>query len=521
MQLVLLETTGKQAFIFETGKLRQNLGASQMILESTTRLLTEVLRDVVGEKAPSWDANTGRVDLSKEQPIKDDSAVLGQVEVIIATSGKAMLLVDELDVAEAIVWEVTARALACYPGIRVVGVVEEFEWGHGIGTASAAAHRRLDYVRAQVDSPRFLRLPVNEDCALSGAVAAGRMVTSSGNQALSHIAQAKELARHAAIDRMRALDTHLPATAEIFDRIEREWLAVVHADGNGLGAVFSNFDAALRTKGLANADDTVDDRKWVDNFRALSTTVEEITAAAFSEALGTVTKRTVRSGTERGAEDVAPVVPIVLGGDDLTVVCPGSDAWAFTTTYLDRFAQHASENEVLSALLPDRLTASAGIAIVKPHFPFVDAYRLAEELAASAKTAKPEPAIDFHVLQDSNLQSLADVRSSLTVGTHRLYAGPYRTDQADRLKAFVNAISRSDTEGRRVVSNTQLHRIRSTATRSPNAAEAEWAVLRKRTLDAYPDLDGLPKNLFDQVDGEPATMLCDALTLADVTGEVA
>src|SRR5207248_5808634 len=70
------------------------------------------------------------------------------------------------------------------------------------------------------------------------------------------------------------------------------------------------------------------------------------------------------------------------------------------------------------------LTACAGVAIVKPHFPFALAYDLAEELLRSAKSVKhrlspaaqggpkrmPASALDFHVLYDAGRTRLDTLR---------------------------------------------------------------------------------------------------------------
>ena len=117
-----------------------------------------------------------------------------------------------------------------------------------------------------------------------------------------------------------------------------------------------------------------------------------------------------------------PILPIVLGGDDLTVVCDGRDALQFTHDFLTQFENETARtnHELVEAIIPQiageaftpkRLSASAGVAIIKPHFPFSAAYDLAEELIVSAKRVKklvkdPDPTkllwpcstLDFHAL---------------------------------------------------------------------------------------------------------------------------
>lgn len=489
--LVLLEATGKQSFVFEANRLRQSLGASQMILESTTQQLVAALPPGTA----TWDPAAGRVIPSG---VRIDEG--NPVEVVIATSGKALVLLNSQSTAEDLVFAVTSSCLSALPGVRVVGVVERFLWGTGLNEASRRAHLRLDEVAGATARPRFLRLPIIEDCGPSGTTAACRVRRSGksgGHEALSHAALAKEAARDRAIDRMAGLGESVARTAKEFDDREDSWVAVLHADGNGLGAVFSDFAKALELADLPS-----DDRTWIDQFRRLSLAVEDITIAAFV-----------------AATDADPVVPIVLGGDDLTALLPGPAGWGFARRYLHEFEELARASEPIAGLLPGGLTASAGLSFVKRHFPFSSAYRLAEELIASAKALKPDPAIDFHVLYDSSLRSLDDIRSPSAANDAWHSAGPYLSNStAGALERLVDGLRKSDEQGRHLVSSSQIEQIRASCSRNPAVATAEWKRLLQRSdvLRA----SGPEDLLVDVANGlGRATMLFDAVSLGDVMSE--
>ena len=148
---------------------------------------------------------------------------------------------------------------------------------------------------------------------------------------------------------------------------------------------------------------------------------------------------------------------MVLGGDDLTVVMTGELALPFCAAFLKAFeGQVAGWQQELpeddSAVEPDAIAQyicqkalgapwlgiCAGVAIIKPHFPFHVAHDLAEELLRSAKQVKvktkakteapgkPCSALDFHILHDSSFTSLDDLRQRLRPEPDvLLHAKPY------------------------------------------------------------------------------------------------
>ncbi|MBK6670630.1 MAG: hypothetical protein IPG46_13535 [Actinobacteria bacterium] len=115
MWLILFEATGKQSFIFDTNKLRENLGASQLILESTTSQLVSAL----GPGSGLTVSRDGTVDGIGAQPAIDAERTT-PYEVIIATSGKALVLARSRVLAEDLIWR-HVPGPAHTPGLRIVG----------------------------------------------------------------------------------------------------------------------------------------------------------------------------------------------------------------------------------------------------------------------------------------------------------------------------------------------------------------------------------------------------------------
>ena len=455
MFLVLIETSGNQDYIFATNKLRENLGASEWI---------------------------SRVGEAVRKHIESDPGV--QAEVVVATSGKAIVLVRDEETARAIVRAITKQVVKDAPGVDLHGVISaDFEFDeNGIHEVVRKVHKKHMQLRGTIPGPqqRFLRLPVIAECATSGLPAA--FFDPEKGEPRSTVSRAKRQVADDALDRMgnAAGGIRLARTVAELDRLEEvDWLAVVHADGNGLGQMFLGFGDLV--EGLVG---NRQNRSYVNALRDFSDGLDACTKAAFQLALKEVWPQWIRRFPD-GEPGCLPLVPLVLGGDDLTVVCDGRLAIPFTVAYLQQFETQTA-NGIVGDLAEKRketparrLGACAGVAIVKPHFPFYAAYGLAEELLKSAKTVKsnvpnrPCSAFDFHVLYDASGADLGRIRRELVVdaGATHLTARPYVVTPMDglspwaghrhveRLKDSLRAIQATD-DGRRRLPNSMLHDLR-------------------------------------------------------------
>ncbi|MFM7368477.1 MAG: hypothetical protein ACKO2Z_11940, partial [Sphaerospermopsis kisseleviana] len=94
-----------------------------------------------------------------------------EVEVIVATSGKALLLTKEKATAQKIIQYVTHLALKEALGLDICGVIHEFDWDNdSLGEINRKIHQKFATVRSQRPAPglRFLRLPIIDECSTSG-----------------------------------------------------------------------------------------------------------------------------------------------------------------------------------------------------------------------------------------------------------------------------------------------------------------------------------------------------------------
>lgn len=432
--LVFLETSANQAYIYSTNRLRENVGASELTARAGMHWLVEALgRD---------DLKPGRPAEFRKQLRAQPLCASGE-EIVLATSGKSMVLVPDRARGEALIAELTTKALRDAPGLSLSGAIVELG-GRDPNSARQAvveAHHRFDAHRRSIAGPpkRDPLLPFIEPCASSGAPA----TALRDGEALSAATLAKRNQAEAWHRRVNAiLRPHGLSQVYAVDAMERkfdtmDWLGVLYSDGNGLGQIMLSFDHWLPQG-----------RDYFTALREFSLALDEATEQAFLDAARVL--QGLLAEPDREAEAL-PLVPLLLGGDDLSVLVHGRYVLPFAKAFLDAFERHTARAQAIAviaqpALGAGRLSAAAGVAIVKPHYPFHVAQGLAEGLLRSAKQVKkqvqrggqpfPCSALDFHVLFDAaqvELDGLREERRRATDGA-RLWGGPYVTTPLEALE---------------------------------------------------------------------------------------
>jgi hypothetical protein len=389
---------------------------------------------------------------------------------------------------------------------------------------------------------RFQRIPIVAQCKFSG-FPAEKEETNAGGSLISRVARAKLEARRDDDfgHRMAVLfgdkDNPLNRDKKVLEDLQdRDWAAVVHADGNGLGQVFTSLDKSVKKLVHDNENGRqANGRDYVNCCRNFSNALDRISAAAFKKTVETIFLND---------KSFAPVVPIVVGGDDLTVMMDGYMAIRFTKLFMEKFCAATGQCEDVSKVLQandsniNRLGMCGGVCITKPHFPFSASYRLAEELTKSAKKVKKTGsdciAIDFHVLYDSVVTSMDDIREKLAGEAENFYrtAKPYAIDlngrkglvweTAHNYGRFENAVKALEKrkecdQSKRSLPSSQSHAIRdSLYSELLDTQETEWKYLMGKKdyedfAKAWKEAMGDKTTLYLEADGAKYTYFLDAL----------
>jgi hypothetical protein len=195
---------------------------------------------------------------------------------------------------------------------------------------------------------------------------------------------------------------------------ESSYIAIVHADGNGMGKRFQTYGQDAQTP-----------REYIDRMRNFSKKVDEAGKTALKSVLkklidaidpktkiltGKFDKFELSKPKKDSSKYCLPFRPIVYGGDDVTFICDGRLGIELAVTYLKEFEKQSNQ-------MPDgkRLTACAGVCLVKTHYPFARAYELSEVLCKSGKNLLRREnlegsAIDWHIANTGLFGSLQDIR---------------------------------------------------------------------------------------------------------------
>jgi len=430
------EAKSIQRYILLSGKLRDMGGASEIVNDLCETFLRKVCTDLGLE--PGKDLHFAR-----------------------KAGGALIAFFEEEPAARAFrdLW--TLRVQRQAPGLGFVDALVPVE-----GSAKAA----VDRLRQQMNAARnrdLASLPLTSPLAKrydrTGLVAVdlwNKETIDAATRAKREI-ESKELVDRLkppdltedlawVVDLMRHEDQNDTGPFMIEDDDEKSYVGIIHADGNGLGKVLEVL-----------AKDVSDDQaKYAEQWSAFSEAVETATQKAFTRAMAPWLTEPDR--TAKG-EPIMRARPIILGGDDLTVIVRADLALPFTRDFLIAFEEQtaAAFRELAPHFpsgLPEKLTACAGIAFIKARQPFHQAYRLAESLcdeakrvakaAAKQKDAALVPAtLAFHRITTGMIDSWDEIVPRELTGPRglRLTMQPYALTPGGEIAGFSDLLALHDT----------------------------------------------------------------------------
>ncbi len=546
--LTLFDTSGIQEYVFGSNRLKENVGASYLVGAALDQWLEHACQEAVGGRV-RWrrvaDAPGGLV-----LPANTEL----DAELIYAAGGNAAVLFRSREQAVRAVQHWSKRLLLDAPGLRVTVAHQEFAAGdlHG---AWQRALEALTVAKAGAPLRQPLEgLSLTRSCRSTGLAAAGWASSGAERdldpnlsaparravQFLSPQAACRLAAVDAANDQLLGafqgvLKGEFTFTEDVeqLGQQEREHhLAVVHADGNGLGKRFR--------EQLGPGEDDAVARRVRDFARCIHIASQQALRATLTALAGShdSLRKKGMQVHEMRHRFVLPCRPILYGGDDVTFVCHGKLGLSLAAVYLRRFAEgEASDGKPLSAC--------AGVAIAHMRAPFSRVYELADDLCKEAKRwarADGEAGsswLDAHLALEGPGEPLEQVRARRTV---RLRDGtaegaldwrPWRVTPAheddrdwDSVAGWMRQLQQRDADGPLRWPASVRRGLLDSLAAGPSASEAAIAHQRWRgralpePRTASVDAGWCPRPTLGVKGASQATPYYDPLELVDYFWEV-
>jgi len=424
---VLIDTVSIQEYIFSSNKLKENIGASQIVEKIYEDILEEALKITF---------NGVNID-KKEWRNKPDNVKINdpkeKFEIGYIGGGNALILFKDKHEATKFIQNYTKLLLKKTPGLKTAfGIIHDFNLGDFKNSMQRLHESLRENKNKYFPNVTLPKYGFTLDCPRTNESA--EHFKDDDEKFISSVAWAKLKFSDKARDEMVViLGDILKDNYTFTNDIEKlgqtegkDYIAIVHIDGNKMGEKFAK---------CTN----------LTEYRNLSISVRNATETAFKKMIEILIEKIENdkifdSKNEefklRKEEDkiILPIRPIILGGDDITFISDGRLGVWLAETFIKEFIKQSINSESLSAC--------GGVSIVKTKYPFYRAYIVAADLTDRAKQISRKENgsyIDFFISSSGWSGSLEDIfNKHLSTVNGKLHFGPYRIDSINDEKTIEN-----------------------------------------------------------------------------------
>jgi len=503
---VLLEVASIQKYVFGSNKLKENFGASYLVenvfednLKSAWKKIGLYTKDF--ERWMEWTKDENAAD-----DFADEIRILNpdiEAEVGYIGGGNALLFFKDQEKAKNLAKEWSKELLVNTPGLNPNIAIDKIdseylnnkeEFPKSISSLFKKMTENKSKYQPQTTLPRY---GITAECNRTGLSA--DCFDADKKVYISSVAKAKLDVAEAATDKLQDDFEKVLKNVYKFPKEFEELgqcdddshIAIVHIDGNSMGFAFKSC-------------------KTLREIRSLSKSVKSSTNKSVEELLGIIIEKIENDDYIYDYFDfnghLLPIRPIIIGGDDITFVCPGKLGVYFAKIFMEKFAEKEGTKGDEKILL----SSCAGVAITKTKYPFYRGYELAEGLCKSAKkkSRKEDNSswLDFHLAYGGFSGELDDIRKENYEGAAgNLCLRPYRVagkvndhrDFSKCIKGIKHFKGMNDgDEGEESESkgwpNSKIKELREVLTMGSNSAKMfiQEMSYRDRTL---PKIEGYPE----------------------------
>lgn len=382
--LAMYDMIGIQDFIFSSHKMKENVGASNIVASVLRNFLPEAIKEIcAGNCIVDWK----EIPESNFQMPTNNSL---QTEIIYIGGGNALVAYRDKATYKKVNEKLSEKMLKVFYNLKYMAACRETEFDDFQKDREELSNALKEKKENFIHTTPLLGIAITKEGKTDGYPASHRVIDNEIEEGDEFISSSAHFKRCSAKDDIfQEILLEHPQYAfpkeldELGQREGEDHIAFVHIDGNGMGEYIKNFLEASPEYSEA-----------IPTLRKLSQNIARIYREAFKK----VVKEFIlafeqdisiknRDQTFKAFKLVSkeektylPIRPLVLEGDDVTFACHGRLGIWLTEIFLKKIDQQTQlkiNNQPLSAC--------AGVAIVDSHFPFYRAYEIAESLCSSAK----------------------------------------------------------------------------------------------------------------------------------------
>lgn len=399
---VITDVISIQKYIFASNELKDNLGASYLVDKVYQDFLAYSYKEVTGVS----------VDPENWEKYPDNIGYIG--------GGNALIFFETENQAQNFIKDWTKNLLINIPGCTPITAYSKFDLDNFNKSINQLFEKLRNNKSEYITQTVIPRHGITSECNRTG-LSAECWNDKVGEGVGSYISMVSKAKINVSKQAKTRYDNFLPDGNYSFpDELgklgqkeqEKNHVAVVHIDGNNIGKEFR-------------------ESKSLENTRKLSKDIRKITEDSFEDLVKEIKKEIEKLSEEFSLENnILPIRPIIIGGDDITFVCPGKLGIYFAKLFLEFFENNSQK-------IGYTFTACAGVSIVKSKYPFFKAYQISEELCKNAKKYKKERDkkgswIDFNINSGTILSDLEELRKNhFMVKSGNLLFRPYLINDKD------------------------------------------------------------------------------------------
>lgn len=414
---LIIDTLSIQSYIFGSNKLKENIGASYIIEKLVYKEMIPKGLKIAGLAEELdlklWENNPDEYRLEKYPNEK--------VEVGYIGGGNALLIFRSQTDLKAFVKAYSRLLLSHFPGIKpAFGFFEGFDFQEGDNAYKKYRDELHNNLMRNRNFSTVQVLPfkhgIVKDCPSTNEAQEIQYregeISKLAYSKLSYFDEAQSFLKEKFGELISDQFTFTSELEKFGQPDDKGYIAIVHADGNGMGQRFIDCASLAETrtlsKGVAQYAEEVM-KKLVEYLTGLLSEGGQLADWEFPD----------------DSSKILPLRPLIIGGDDITFVCEGRLGVHLAEKLLEFMTETPINGE--------KISACAGVAIVHTKYPFYKAYQLAEDLIKRAKVASRDNNgswLDYMISTGGFSGSLDDViADQFTVaGKGKLKNGPYRID---------------------------------------------------------------------------------------------